>query len=92
MQHMVNGKTFELATERDSPVDSNALREAAGIPADRLLILQWPDGSTLLVNSGERVFLRPGEAVVNSPEHVRGGPASGAFSTPDTTIRPSLPR
>lgn len=92
MKHMVNGKMFELPTEPDGSVDSNRLRKAAGIPDDRPLILQMPDGSNRVINPGERVYLRPGEAVIDAPEHVRGGGAGQAWPTLRTACRRIFPQ
>jgi hypothetical protein len=72
MKHMVNGRLVELSTERDGSIDSDRLRKAAGIPDDRPLILQMPDGSNRVVNPGERVYLKPGESIIDAPEHKRG--------------------
>ncbi len=87
MKHMVNGQLFELPTEPDGSVDSNRLRKASGIPEDRPLILQMPDGSNRVINPGERVYLRPGEAVIDAPEHVRGGTTEHALPVVTTTCR-----
>jgi len=91
MKHMVNGQLFELSTEPDGSVDSNRLRKAAGIPEDRPLILQMPDGSNRVINPGERVYLRPGEAVIDAPEHVRGGRSDQVLPTLPTTSHPVRP-
>jgi hypothetical protein len=80
MKHMINGKLFELPTEPDGSVDSDVVRKAAGIPDDRPLILQMPDGKNRMVNAGEHVLLRPGEAIIDAPEHVRGDHSLGRRS------------
>jgi hypothetical protein len=72
MQHIVNGRIVELPVGPDGSVDFDVLRRAAGIPSDRQLILQSPDGSNRIINPGERRRLAYGECSVDAPAHVRG--------------------
>jgi len=53
---MLNGRIVELeVVPDDDSVDSELLREAAGIPDDRPLIVQQADGINIQVNPSERV-------------------------------------
>lgn len=72
MRQYVNGKMVELPVDRDGCVDSDAIRRAAGLPSDRQLILQSPDGGNRIVNPGERIALQPGQSSTDAPLHKRG--------------------
>ena len=67
MKHIVNGRFIELETAGDGTLDSNALRKAAGVPDDRPLVVQMPDGSNKIVNSGESVRVDPGMCFFDAP-------------------------
>jgi hypothetical protein len=72
MQHMVNGRVVELQTQPDGSIDSDALRQAAGIPENRQLILQLPDGSNRIINPGENIRVPPQQFFMDAPVHKRG--------------------
>ena len=72
MKQMINGRLVELQTDRNGGIDSGLLRRAAGIPDDRPLILQMPDGSNKIVNPGERVSVSPTQSFIDAPAHKRG--------------------
>ena len=80
MKHVINGRFIELETADDGTVDSNALREAAGIPEDRPLVVQMPDGSNKVVNSGESVRVSPGQFFFDAPSHKRGNDLDHGFT------------
>jgi hypothetical protein len=69
---MVNGRIVELTTTEDGSVDSDSLRQAAGIPDDRQLILQLPDGSNKVINPGEQLNVPPDQFFSDIPPHKRG--------------------
>ena len=72
MRQMVNGRVIDVPTEPDGTLDSDYLREAAGVPAERPLILQLPDGRNRLINPGERMHVKPSQYFLDAPAHVRG--------------------
>ena len=73
MEQMINGQVRRILTAADGSLDSDALRRAGDIPADRPLILQLPDGSNRLVNPGERMLVKPRQHFIDAPKHDRGG-------------------
>jgi hypothetical protein len=70
--HMVNGKQVDIPMESDGSVDSDVLREVAGIDEDRPLVLQRPDGRNEIINPGEKPVVRPGSHFRDVPVHQRG--------------------
>ena len=72
MRQMVNGQVVEVPSEPGGRIDSDALRLAAGVPEDRPLIMQMPDGNNQLVNPGEKLRINPGQYFVDAPFHRRG--------------------
>jgi ABC-type protease/lipase transport system fused ATPase/permease subunit len=72
MRHMVNGRIVEVFAEADGSMESAAVLQAAGIPEDRELILQLPDGSNQILNPGENVTLSPNQFFRDAPKHKRG--------------------
>ena len=72
MRHMVNGRVVEIKTNPDGTVSGDALRKAAGIPANRPLILQLPDGDNRVINMGENVQVQPDQFFIDAPSHTRG--------------------
>lgn len=72
MHQMVNGREVDIPTDADGGIDSDILRHAAGVPEDRPLIRQLPDGSNQLVNPGEKLFIKPLQYFMDAPLHVRG--------------------
>lgn len=81
MQHMVNGRVVELQTQPDGSIDSDALRQAAGIPENRQLILQLPDGSNRIINPGENIRVPPQQFFMDAPVHKRGCQGATAYAT-----------
>jgi hypothetical protein len=69
---MVNGRLVDIPMEPDGSIDSDALRAAAGIPDDRPLIQQLPDGSNRIVNPAETLHVKPGQYYIDAPPHRRG--------------------
>ena len=72
MRHMVNGRIVEVRAAPDGSVRSDAIRTAAGIPADRPMILQLPDGRNQIVNPGENLSILPDQFFTDVPAHKRG--------------------
>lgn len=72
MHHMVNGRVVEVRTDARGSVSSEAIRKAAGIPADRPLVLQLPDGRNRIINPGENLTLSPDQFFTELPNHERG--------------------
>ncbi|MDA1278408.1 MAG: hypothetical protein O2960_30825 [Verrucomicrobia bacterium] len=72
MRQMVNGQVVDVPTGSDGALNSDTLRKAAGIPDDRPLVLQMPDGNNHLVNPGERLKINPGQYFMDAPLHTRG--------------------
>ena len=72
MRHRVNGRVVEITTNPDGSIDTDALRKAAGIPQNRSLILQLPDGNNRVINDGENLQVQPEQYFVDAPSHVRG--------------------
>jgi len=72
MRIIMNGREVNVPADNNGGVDSDSLREVSGVPDDRPLLLQGPDGGNRLVNPGERVFVRPGESFLDCPRHRRG--------------------
>jgi hypothetical protein len=72
MRQMVNGRVVDVPTDADGTLNSDSLRQVAGVPPERPLILQLPDGSNRLVNAGERLQVKPEQYFVDAPAHRRG--------------------
>ena len=72
MRQMVNGNVIEVPTDEDDALDSDLLRVTAGIPPDRPLILQLPDGTNQYINPGEKMYVKPDQYFVDAPVHRRG--------------------
>lgn len=72
MRQMINGRCFDVPTDSSGRLNSDALRAAAGIPEDRPLVLQLPDGKNQLINPGEAVGVNPGQYFIDAPIHRRG--------------------
>ena len=72
MRQMVNGRIVDVPTDHDGGVNSNDLRRAAGVPDNRPLILQMPDGTNQVVNFGEKLKVQPNQYFVDAPAHTRG--------------------
>ena len=73
MRNIVNGRIVELPTDPDGSIREDLLRRAAGIAADRALIVQMPDGSNRVVNQGERLPVTDDQSFLDAPKHKRGG-------------------
>ena len=82
MRQMVDGRVVEVSTRSDGSVQSGALRQAAGIPDDRQLVLQLPDGSNRIINPGEDVNLPPDQFFTEIPAHKRGFVPAGRRNQP----------
>lgn len=80
MRYMSSGRIVELPVNANGEIASKQLRDAAGIPDDRPLIVKMPDGSNKQVNPGEDVMLQPGQEFFDAPVHKRG------FQGPDITV------
>lgn len=61
MRLIMNGREVDVPANDEDGVDSDALRQIAGVSEDRPLLLQGPDGENVMVNPGERRFVRPWE-------------------------------
>ncbi|MGD1020126.1 MAG: hypothetical protein ABSA12_12510 [Verrucomicrobiia bacterium] len=72
MIQMVNGREVDIPTDSGGGIDSDVLRHAAGVPEDRPLILQMPDGNNQLLNPGEKLVVRPNQYFMDAPAHIRG--------------------
>ena len=72
MKVMINGREIEVPTHSNGSVDSDMLRQAAGIPPTRALVSQKADGSNQVINPGERVSSWPGANYRDLPLHERG--------------------
>ena len=72
MRVMVNGREIEVPTDSDGSVNSDAIRRAAGIPDDRVLIKQDSAGGNELVNPGDAVVCGPYQHLTDGPIHRRG--------------------
>ena len=72
MRYTVNGRPDEYGSEADRSVGSDAIRKAAGIPADRPLVLQLPDGRTWETTPGEDLSQQPEQFFVDTPRRCWG--------------------
>lgn len=72
MIQMINGRRVEVPTTSDGVIDADTLRRVSGVPADRVLVLQLPDGGNKLVNPGEKLRLAPEQYFLDAPQHTRG--------------------
>jgi hypothetical protein len=72
MRHMVNGRVVELRTNPDGSINTDDLWRAAGIPNDRQLILQLPDGGNKIINPGQSLPVTPEQFFMDAPNHRRG--------------------
>jgi hypothetical protein len=82
MQYISRGRVIEIQTDPKGTADSDAIRQAAGIPSDRVMIVRMSDGSNRQVNPGERLLLTPGQEVVDLAVHERGFREPGFFVRP----------
>jgi len=73
MRCMINCTEYDVPTRDDGTIDVDAVKKAAGISPDRLVIRQDPDGSNHIINPGDEVAARPGDRYTDSPIHKRGG-------------------
>ena len=72
MRQMINGVEIDVPVESDGSVDADTVREVAGIPQDRALILKLRDGANEFINPGEKVVVRPYEHFADAALHQRG--------------------
>lgn len=72
MRHMVNGRAIEVHSDADGAIDSDDLREVAGIEKNRPLVLQLPDGRNEMINPGDKLIVNPGSNFRDVLPHVRG--------------------
>ena len=72
MRQMINGMEIDVPVEPDGSVDADTVREVAGIPPDRALILKRGDGAHEFSNPGEKVVVRPYEHFAGAALHQRG--------------------
>ena len=72
MRHFVNGREIEVATDSSGRIDSSLLRRIAGVPENRVLVLQRPSGENVVINPGDRVQVNPQSHFVDAPAHTRG--------------------
>lgn len=72
MRQFINGQEYEIPVDRDGMIDSRVIRRAAGIPANRALIVKGPDGRNEIVNPGQNVPVAPGTHFQDIAVHKRG--------------------
>ena len=72
MKQMVNGRVIDVPMDSDGAIDSDDLREVAGVDKKRPLVLQLPDGRNQLINPGEKLRVNPGSYFREVPNHIRG--------------------
>jgi hypothetical protein len=72
MRQFINGREYDIPTNPDGSINSNTLRKASGIPSNRALIMQNPDGSNRMVNPGQNLNVRPGQHYSDMFLHKRG--------------------
>ena len=72
MRQMVNGRIVDIPMNSDGSIDSDVLREVAGINKNRPLVLQLSDGRNEIINPGERPTVNPGSHFRDIPIHERG--------------------
>jgi hypothetical protein len=73
MRTKVNGRVVEIAVQSDDDsFSSDDLRRAVGIALDRPLIVQGQDGTSRLVNPGERLPVSSNPSFDEAPRHIRG--------------------
>ena len=72
MRQMINGMEIDVPVEPDGSVDADTVREVAGIPQNRALILKRGDGANEFINPGEKVAVRPYEHFADAALHQRG--------------------
>ncbi len=73
MRRIVGGQEVEIPEGRNGRVDVNELRSRLGLPRNRMLIAQNPDGSNRVVSNRGKVALSPYEHLIDAPTLVRGG-------------------
>ena len=72
MKQMVNGQIIDVPLDPGGALDSDILRQVAGVAANRPLIMQMPDGTNEIINPGSRIVANPGQFYVDAPVHRRG--------------------
>jgi len=72
MKVIVNGREINVPVGSDGSINSDSLREYAGVPASRALIKQGTDGKSELVNPGQKTWCDNMEHFSDAPLHVRG--------------------
>lgn len=73
MQCWINCMEHDIPTRGDGTTDADAIKKEGGIPPDRLVIRQDPDGSNHIINPEDEIPVQPGDRFTDSPIHVRGG-------------------
>lgn len=69
---MVNGNEVSIPMESDGSIDTDTLREVAGISKNRPLVLQLPNGRNEIINPGEKRIVNPGSHIRDILFHERG--------------------
>ena len=69
----VNGRPYRVPVRTDGTIAVDDLCRVAGIPSNRALLHQQPDGTNELINRGQCVRVNPQAHFIDAPTHVRGG-------------------
>jgi hypothetical protein len=72
MRCMINCQEFDIPTREDGTIDVDAIKRAAGISQDRLVIRQGHDGRNEVLNPGGEASAQPGDRFMDAPIHKQG--------------------
>ncbi len=72
MRTLINCQEYEIPTNSDGSIDADTLRQAAGIPSNRALIMKKTDGGNDVVNPGQKLQVNPGQHFSDMSLHRRG--------------------
>jgi hypothetical protein len=69
---MVGGKQVSVPTYPDGSVSVDLIRQMSGIPANRPLVRQSPNGTNQVLNEGDMARVNPEDHITHFPLAERG--------------------
>ena len=73
MRCIINAQVRDIPVNPDGTIDADAFRTSAGVPPNRILVLQRSDGSNQILNPGESHGVQPEDVITALPDGKRGG-------------------
>ena len=72
MKIMANGKMVDVPTNSQGQASVNAIKNAAGIDPNSLLVKQHGDASNEMIRANQQLNLNPADVFQSMPQHKRG--------------------